>query len=237
MKFGVSQPIRRVEDARFLRGAGSYVEDLVWPGETRAVFVRATAAHADISVDAADARAAEGVLAVITGDDLEAAMPNTVDFLGLKNRDGSDAAAPRRPILAVGRVRYVGEPIAIVVAETLAAAKDAADLVVVDYAELPAVTDTAGALAPDAPQIHDEAPGNLCYDWAMGDEAATEAAFAAAARTVALDLINNRVVANPMETRGVLASWADGRLHIAANGQGPWALKDEAAAKLGLKPE
>jgi carbon-monoxide dehydrogenase large subunit len=236
-KFGVAQPIRRVEDLRFLRGAGSYVDDITWPGEARAVFVRSTMAHAGIAVDASAAREAPGVLGVFTGADIEAAMDNSLDFMRLPNRDGTESAAPRRTLLAVDRVVFVGEPVAMVVAETLAEARDAAELIEIDYSERPAVTDTAAALAPDAPQIHDEAPGNLCYDWAMGDEDATEAAFAAAAHTVSLDLINNRVVANSMETRGVIAEWKDDRLHISANGQGPWGLKDEAARKLGLKPE
>ena len=237
LKFGVSQPVKRVEDARFLRGTGSYVEDVVWPGEARAVFVRAAVAHADFTLEAESARTAPGVLGVFTGADLDAAIDNSLDAVPLPNRDGTMCARPRRPALASGRVRFVGEPVAIVVADTLAAARDAAELVEVDYEEREPITDTAGALAPSAPQLHESAPGNLCYDWAMGDEGATDAAFAAAAHTVSLDLVNNRVVANPMETRGVIARFEDGRLHIAANGQGPWGLKDEAAKKLGLKPD
>jgi carbon-monoxide dehydrogenase large subunit len=236
-KFGVSQPVARVEDARFLRGAGSYIEDMAWPGETRAVFLRAPTAHARIaSIDVDAARAAPGVLLVLTGADLDAGMDNSLDAAAMKNRDGSRSALPRRPLLAVDRVRHVGEAVAMVVADTLAQARDAAELIAVDYGELEAVTDTAGALEPGAPLLHDEAPGNLCFDWAMGDAAATDAAFARAARTVSLDLVNNRVVANPMETRGVLATWEGGRLHVATNGQGPWSLKDELAAKLRLDP-
>ena len=237
-KFGISQPVSRVEDARFLRGRGTYVEDMVWDGELRAVFLRSPVAHAEItSINTAVAKAAPGVQLVLTGADLDAAIDNALGSAALPNRDGTPCAMPRRPLLASGRVRYVGEAVALVVAETLAQAKDAAELVEIEYADRPAVTDTAGALASGAPLVHDEVPGNLCYDWAMGDEAATEAAFAAAARTVSLDLINNRVVANPMETRGVLARWDGERLHIAANGQGPWGLKREAAQRLRLKPD
>jgi carbon-monoxide dehydrogenase large subunit len=236
-KFGVSQPVARVEDARFLRGAGSYIEDMVWPGEARAVYLRAPAAHARIvSIDVAAAKAAPGVLLILTGADLDAEIVNSLDTAPMQNRDGSTCALPRRPLLAVERVRHVGEPVVMLVARTLAQAKDALELVSVEYEELEAVTDTVAALEPGAPLLHADAPGNLCFDWAMGDEAATDAAFAGAARTVSLDLVNNRVVANPMETRGVLASWEGGRLHVAANGQGPWGLKDELAAKLRLDP-
>ncbi len=236
-KFGLSQPVARVEDARFLRGAGRYVEDIVETGEARAVFVRATVAHADIvSIDADAARAAPGVLAVLTADTLEGAI-NDMDAARIDNLDGTKSAKPARPILAAGRVRHVGEAVAMVIAETLAQARDAAELVAVDYADLPVVTDTAAALNPGAPQLHAEAPGNLCMDWGMGDRAATDAAFAAAAHTVSLDLINNRVVANPMETRGAIATWDGARLHLTCNGQGPWGTRDEVAAKLGLKTE
>jgi carbon-monoxide dehydrogenase large subunit len=237
IKFGLSQPVLRVEDARFLRGAGAYVDDRKLTGEVRAVFVRATVAHGDFTVDAAEARKAPGVLGVFTAADLAGKLVNDMDAGTMPNLDGSMSARPARPILAAGRVRHVGEAVALVVAETLQQARDAAELVAVDYAELPAVTDTVGALAEGAPQLHPEAPGNLCFYWGMGDEAATDAAFARAAHAVTLDLINNRVVANPMETRGCTATWEDGRLHLAVNGQGPWGIKTEAAAKLGLDPE
>ena len=236
MKFGLSQPVLRVEDARFLRGAGAYVEDRKLPGEARVVFVRSTVAHADVTVDAAEARKAPGVLGVFTAADLAGKLVNDMDGGQMPNLDGSMSARPARPVLAAGRVRHVGEAIAMVVAETLQQAKDAAELVAVEYAELPAVTDTVGALAAGAPQVHAEAPGNLCFHWGMGDEAATDAAFAGAAHRVTLDLVNNRVVANPMETRGCTATWEGGRLHLAVNGQGPWDIRNEAAAKLGLDP-
>ncbi len=234
-KFGLSQPVLRVEDTRFLRGAGAYVDDSKQTGEARVVFVRSTVAHADITVDAAEARQAPGVLGVFTAADLDSKLVNDMNGAQLPNLDGSMSARPARPVLATGRVRHVGEAVAMVVAETLQQARDAAELVAIDYADLPAVTDTAGALAEGAPQLHAEAPGNLCFHWGMGDEAATDAAFERAAHKVSLDLINNRVVANPMETRGCTATWADDRLHLAVNGQGPWGIRDEAAAKLGLE--
>jgi carbon-monoxide dehydrogenase large subunit len=236
-KFGVSQPVTRVEDARFLRGTGSYVEDVTVEGETRVVFVRATVAHATIrSIDVDAARAAPGVLAVVTGADLDATIENSMEASQLDNIDGTKSALPRRPVLASGKVRHVGETVVMVVAETLEQARDAAELVEVEYDEEPAVTDTAAALDPGAPQVHAEAPGNLCFDWGHGDREAADAAFRAAHRTVSLDLINNRVIANPMETRGVRTTWDGKRLHVAANGQGPWQTRDELAAKLRLEP-
>jgi carbon-monoxide dehydrogenase large subunit len=237
-KFGLSQPVVRVEDRRFLRGKGAYVDDVAVAGVARAVFLRATVAHARIvSTDLSAARAAPGVLLVVAAGDLQDGLINDMDSGTVRNLDGSTSKRPPRPVLAAGKVRHVGEAVALVVAETLQQARDAAELIEVEYDELPAVTDTVAALDPAAPQLHDEAPGNLCFDWGMGDAAATDAAFAKAAHVVSLPLINNRVVAFSMETRGVTAEWDGQRLHIAANGQGPWSLKAEAAAKLGLKPE
>ncbi len=239
LKFGISQPVRRVEDDRFLTGRGAYVDDLPSENAARVVFVRSTVAHGVITeLDVSDAREAPGVFAVLTGADLDAAISNDMSADLVSNRDGSKSARPRRPILAVGRVRYVGEPVAAVIAETVEQARDAAEMVLVDYDDLPVVTDTATALSSDAPQLHEEAPSNLSFDWAVGDEDATNLVFKAAAHIVSLDLINNRVIAAPMETRGVLAEWGpDGRLHVATNGQGPWSMKREFAKRLQVPPE
>ncbi|MGF1552599.1 MAG: xanthine dehydrogenase family protein molybdopterin-binding subunit [Paracoccaceae bacterium] len=237
-QFATSQPVRRVEDERFLTGHGAYVEDLSRPGAGRAAFLRAAVGHGAIrSIDVEAARSAPGVRLVLTGADLDAAIDNDIDASRLENRDGSLSVRPRRPILAVGRVRYVGEPVACVVADTLAEAKDALELIEVDYDTLPAVVETDRALDPGQPQVHDGAPANLCYDWALGDEAATDAALASAHRTVTLELVNNRVVANPMETRGGLAEWDGERLTMHYNGQGVWDMKDALAGKFGLDPE
>ncbi len=236
-KFGLSQSVARVEDARFLCGTGRYVEDVRREGETRALFLRAPVAHADIvAIDLSAARAAPGVLGVFAAADLEAEIDNDLGAARLRGRDRNPCARPRRPLLASGRVRHVGEAVAMVVAETQEAARDALELIEIDYAERPCVTDTAAALDPGAPCLHADAPNNLCYDWSMGDEAATDAAFAAAARTVSLDLVNNRVIANPMETRGVIAEWDGARLSVLANGQGPWDLRDTLARTLRLEP-
>ena len=146
-KFGISQPVRRVEDVRFLKGEGNYIEDLSLPGQARAVFLRAPVAHADLTINVEDAKAAPGVLMVLTGDDLEAAIDNDIDKLSLENIDGTTSATPKRPILSLGRVRYVGEPVACVVAETVEAAKDAVELIDVDYQDLPVVVEMADAMA------------------------------------------------------------------------------------------
>ena len=230
-KFGIGQAVPRTEDARLLTGRGRYTDDVSLPGQTYAAFVRSPHAHAAIlSVDAEEARGLPGVLGIFTVEDLDAdgIGPIPCQF-ALKSRDGSPYKAPPRPALARGRVRHVGDPVAVVVAETAEAARDAAELVMVDYDELPAVTDTAGALEPGRPQVWDEAPGNLCFDWETGDEAAADAAFAKADRVVALDLINNRVVASPMEGRACLAAVEDdtGRLVLHVSSQGVHGLQKQ----------
>jgi aerobic carbon-monoxide dehydrogenase large subunit len=200
---GIGAAVPRREDRRFLLGKGRYTDDIVLPGQTWAVFVRSPYAHAAIrSVDAARALAAPGVLAVLTGDDVAA------DGLGgipcgwqIKNKDGSNMVEPPHPALAQGKVRHAGDPVAMVIAATRAEAKDAAQLVEVDYEALPAVAHLGDAVAEGAPRVWDEAPGNVCFDWHLGDAAATEAAFAGAARVVAIDVVNNRVAPNAIEPR------------------------------------
>ncbi len=234
MKFGVSQPVTRKEDQRLLTGLGRYVDDIAPKDALHAFFLRSPMAHAEIaSLDASAAREAPGVAAVITGEELAAEIPNFVAAGAVKNRDGSDGAQPERPILAVGKVRHVGEAVAVVLAETLAQARDAAELIEVDYNDLPAAHSTRGAR--QEPEVHPEiAPGNLAFDWAFGDEAATKAAFESAAHVVELPLVNNRVIAMPMEPRGAYAEWDGRKLHVATNGQGVWNLKRELGQKLGL---
>ncbi|RED14187.1 xanthine dehydrogenase family protein molybdopterin-binding subunit [Pontivivens insulae] len=230
-KFGVSQSVRRKEDDRFLTGQGRYVDDIAPAGSAIATFVRAPVAHARIeSIDITDALEVEGVLAVYTAADLDGKLVNTMDASVVKNRDGSKGAAPMRPILAADRVCHAGEAVAMVVAETRQAGLDAAELVMVDYDDLPVHLDTA--IGGDA--IHAEAPDNIAYDWAHGDEARVAAIFDGAAHTVSLDLIDNRVFANPLEPRGCYAEVEGDRLHLALNGQGVWGTRDALAKKLGL---
>ena len=222
-KFGKSQSVKRTEDVRFLTGAGRYVDDIAPRDALHGFFFRSPVAHGQITeLDVSDAAEAEGVHAVLTCADLEAAGMN-IALPGslIKNRDGSDGAGPVRPMLAKDRVRYVGEPVAMIVAETLAQARDAAELILFDADDLPAKVDPVAGGEP----LHAEAPDNKAFDWGMGDEAATEAAFKAAAHTVALDVEDNRIIVNSMEPRGCYAEWTDGRLHVANNGQGVWVHK------------
>ncbi len=208
-RFGLGQSVRRVEDRRFLTGEGRYLDDIAFDGQLHARILRSPYAHAEIrSIDTAAAVAVPGVVAVLTGAEVAA------DGLGdippgalVTNRDGSSNYVPSRPALARERVRFVGEPVALVLAESVAAARDAVEQIVVDYDDLPAVVATDEALSADAVQIYTEAPNNLCLDWEKGDQAATEAAFASADRIVTLDHINSRVVVNPIEPRGCIGLW------------------------------
>ncbi len=234
-KFGKSQSVRRTEDVRFLTGEGRYVDDIA-PGDAlHAVFFRAPVAHGVITeLDVSDAAEAEGVHAVLTCADLEAAGMNVaMPGARIKNRDGSDGAGPVRPMLARDRVRYVGEPVAMIVADTVAQARDAAELIMFDADDLPAKVD----VAKGGETLHAEAPENLAFDWGMGDEAATEAAFAAAAKTVSLEVEDNRIIVNSMEPRGCYAEWTDGRLHVANNGQGVWVHKGFLKTAFGLEDD
>ncbi len=230
--FGKSQNVLRTEDMRFLTGQGRYVDDIAPQGALRAVFVRAPVANADLgAIDTAAARAAPGVHLVLTGDDLEAAgldldMKATV----VENQDGSEGARTFRPVLARGRVRFVGEAVAIVVADTLDQARDAAELVQVDYAERPAHVTTA----PGGEALHDAAPDNIAFDWALGDAEAAAKALAASAHRVRLRIEDNRVIACSMEPRGATAEWDGARLHLAVNGQGVWGERDAIARALRL---
>lgn len=231
-KFGKSQPVKRVEDVRFLTGQGNYIEDAAPSDALRAWVLRSPVAHGTISaLDVSEAAECEGVHAVLTFADLEAAGLDTgLDGTTVKNRDGSEGAAPERPMLARGRVRYVGEPVAVVIAETLDQARDAGELIELDIDDLPAKMD----LFPGGEPLHEEVPDNRAFDWGMGDEAATLEAFGKAAHTVALQVEDNRIIVNAMEPRGCFAEWQDGRLHFCYGGQGVWAMKSQMAQKLGL---
>jgi carbon-monoxide dehydrogenase large subunit len=198
-----------------LLGKGNYVDDMVLANQTYAVFVRAVDAHAKIKkIDATAARAATGVVAVFTGDDIAA------DGLGglpcgwlIKSKDGSNMIEPAHPALAQGKVRHVGDPVAMVIATSKAAAKAAAGLVDISYDVLPAIGLVADAIKSGAPAVHDEAPNNLCYDWHIGDPAATDAAFAKAAHVVELDLVNNRLAPNAIEPRAAIGDYDDANDH------------------------
>ena len=234
-KFGKSQPVIRTEDVRFLTGEGRYVDDIAPKGALHAYFLRAPVGHGVIAeLDVSDAREAPGVHAVLTCADLEAAgIKIAMAGAVVENRDGTPGAKPVRPMLAKDKVRYVGEPVAVIVADTLVEARDAAELIMLDIEDLPAKLD----LAPGGETLHEEAPDNKAFDWGMGDEAATEAALKAAVRTVSLEVDDNRIIVNSMEPRGCYAEWTDGKLHVANNAQGVWVHKGYLKTAFGLEDD
>ena len=204
----IGQSIKRKEDARFLTGTGQYTDDITLPHQTYAVFVRSPHAHAKVrGVDTSRAKVAPGVVAVFTGADLQGVGGLPCGWL-ITSLDGSPMKEPPHPVLAQGKVRYVGDRVALVVAESVHQAKDAAELVDVDYEVLPAVVNPADAIKPGAPVVHDIAPDNRCYTWGLGDKAATEAAFAKAAHVTKIDIVNNRLIPNAIEPRAANASYS-----------------------------
>ena len=228
----------RREDQRLVTGAGRYTADWDRPGQLHAVFVRADRAHAVIvALDTAAARSAPGVMAVLTADDMAAAgYTRGQAQVPFKGRDGV-LKSPASPALAQGRVRYVGEPVAVIVAETAHAAQDAAEVVIVEYDDLPAVVDGRAAIAPGAPLLHDAVPGNLAFDFEYGDAAAADAAFAAAAHVVRLQQDSGRVVGNPMEPKAALAAWDGDVLDLWSSSQGVTGMRDGMAGLTGLQPD
>jgi len=202
--------IERKEDYRFLTGAGQYTDDLELPRQSYAAFVRSPHAHAVIKkISIEKAKASSGVLAIYTGEDFAAAKLGGLPCGWLiTDVNGQPMKEPPHPCLAQGKVRYVGDQVVIVVAESIDEARDAAELVKVDYEVLPAVVDGSKATAKGAPQLHEAAPGNTCYVWSIGDKAATDAAFAKAAHVTKLDLVNNRLIPNAMEPRVANGSYS-----------------------------
>lgn len=237
-KFGIGQGMKRLEDQRFLTGIGQYTDDLPFDGALKAYVLRSPVAHADIaSLDVSAARTAPGVKAVLTGADLAAdgIKPLPCGAL-LKGRDGKKAVGPDYPLLVSDRVRHVGDAVALIVAETMDQARDAAELVDVDYSERPAVP---GLAAVDGgATVWDEAPGNLCLDWETGDAAAVEAGFAKAAQVAELHLVNNRIVVNSIEPRGAVGvvDAATGEVTLYVSTQGPHGVRDVIADVLNIDP-
>ena len=229
-RFGMGQPIRRVEDQRFLTGTGRYTDDIVRPGQLAAIVLRSPHAHAVIdAIDISQAAQAPGVVAVLTGADLEADGIGTIPSgFRATNRDGSVMWAPPRRALATERVRFVGDPVALVLAETVNQARDAADLIEVEYRPLPAVVDAAAALAEGAAPVWQEVPGNLCFDWETGEAGPVDDALAQAAHVVRAELVNNRLAPTAMETRSAIGEYdaTDGRLTLTTGTQGAHTLRD-----------
>src|SRR6476620_10851405 len=204
----IGQSVLRKEDARFLSGTGQFTDDVSMPRQTHAYFLRSPHAHAAIrSIDVSSAKGRPGVVGIFTGADLTGVNGLPCGWL-ITGTDGKPMNEPPHPVLAQGKVRYGGDPVALVVAESIDQAKDAAEQIDVDYDVHAAVVNSVDALKPGAPQLHEQAPGNRCYTWALGDKAAVDAAFAKAAHVTKLDLVNNRLVPNAIEPRAALASWS-----------------------------
>ena len=240
-KYGVGQPVRRKEDDRLVRGKGKYTDDFSLPNQAYAWMVRSSHAHGVVKrIETSGARAMPGVLGVWTGADLASANYNPfICGLPLKSRDGSPLLQTNRPALATDKVRFVGDPIAVVVAETAAQARDAAEAIEVDIDPLPAVTNAAEAAKSGAPQLYEHIPNNVALDYHYGDTAKVDAAFASAAHVTKLDIVNNRVAVVPMEPRTALASFdkAAERYTLQVPTQGVAGNKAMLARILNVPPE
>jgi carbon-monoxide dehydrogenase large subunit len=229
-KFGLAQSIRRVEDPRLLLGRGRYTDDILLPGMLHGIVLRSPHAAAKINrIDTKAAASVEGVKAIYTGADFRAdgigPMPCAAP---VQNRDGSNMADPPHPALVEDAVRYVGDPVAFIVADTPAAARDAAELITVVYDVQPSITDLAAAMTSGSPLVWPEAAKNIVFDWGLGDKAATDALFASAAHVTRLTVVNNRVIVASMEGRASIADYdaATGRWVLYANTQGGWLIKN-----------
>lgn len=233
------RPVRRLEDARFLTGKGRYVDDMILPQQTYAAFVRSPYAHARITgIDASEALKLPGVLHVFTGADYESLPAMPCGWM-IHSQNGEPMKVGIRRVLATDAVRHVGESVALVIAESRDIARDAADLVMVDYSELPTVIDVAEAGKATAPQLHPEIESNLAFDWELGDAAAVDAAMATAAHKVTLTLRNNRLIPNAIEPRAINASWdpTEERLSVWMTHQNPIGMRMFYAAAYGLADE
>jgi carbon-monoxide dehydrogenase large subunit len=238
-RFGLAQPVRRVEDPRLLKGEGRYTDDIALPGALVGVVLRSPYAAARIGgIDTRAAAAMPGVRAVITSADLAA------DGIGglpcaapVQNADGSDMASPPHPVLADGMTRHVGDPVAFIVADTAQQARDAAEAIVVDYDIRPSCVDLATATDPGQPRVWPNAPNNTVFTWEIGDRAATDAAFAAAAHVTRATIVNNRIVVASLEARAAVALYEQGRWTLHANTQGGWLVKNLIAPVFGVEPD
>jgi carbon-monoxide dehydrogenase large subunit len=240
MKFGLGQPVRRKEDRRFLTGEGRYVDDMAQPGDLAACVFRSPVGHGRIAaLDVSAAREADGVRLVWTHADVAGRLNALTNDAPVKQADGSDMAGVTMPHLAEDAVRFVGQPVAFVVADTPEQARDAAELIEFDTDELPAVVDATDALAPGAPQIHEGAPRNRAYVWSVGDREATDAAFSSAARTVSVEVVNQRVVVASMEPRANRTEYdADAdRWLVWAGTQGSHNLRGKLSKQMGVAPD
>src|ERR1700733_922414 len=233
--------VKRTEDIRFITGKGHYVDDVNRHGQAFAYFLRPPHARAAIDrIDISAALKAPGVVAILSGNDIAAdKVGGLICGWMIHSKDGSPMKAGAHPALAQGKVRYVGDHVAVVIADTLAQARDAAEKIEVQYTELPAVADTASAAHSGQAQIHDAAPGNTAYNWHLGDKAATDAAFASAAHVAKIDLVNNRLIPNAMEPRAALGDYDSGTdtMTLYTTSQNPHVARVVLSAFVGLAPE
>src|SRR6266516_1510685 len=238
---GIGATVRRKEDLRFITGKGHYTADVNRPGQTLACFVRSPHAHARLKrIDTEEAAGMPGVLAVLTGAELAAdKIGNLICGWMIHSKDGSPMKMAPHPALASGKACHVGDPVAVVIAETLAQAKDAAEKVKVDYEVLPAVADPAQAQSAGAAQIHEVAPKNTIYQWQLGDKGKTDAAFQSAAHVTKLDIVNNRLVPNAIEPRAAIGEYDSGTGHFTLwnTTQNPHVARLVIAAFIGMAPE
>src|SRR5712672_2874050 len=238
---GIGAAVRRKEDFRFVTGKGQFTDDIDRPGQTHIHFLRSPHAHAKIrKIDTVAARALPGVLAVLTGAELAAdKIGNLICGWMIHSKDGTPMKMAPHPALSTGKACYVGDPVAVVIAETLAEAKDAAEAIAVDYAPLPAVVDCAKAQAKSAPLIHEMAPGNTIYQWHLGDAKAVEAAVRAAKHVTSLDIVNNRLVPNAIEPLPAIGEYDQGAESFTLwnTTQNPHVARLVISAFIGMAPE
>src|SRR5580765_200986 len=233
-RYGIGQPVQRTEDPVLLRGEGRYTDDLNEPGQAYAWMVRSPHAHGVIkAISTEAAKGMPGVLAVYTAEDLKAYGPHKC-ALDFKNRDGSPMRRPIRKSLASGKVRFVGDPVACVIAQTAVQAKDAAEAVELDIEPLPAVSRASEAAKPGAPQLYDDVPGNVIVDFLFGEPEKVAEAFRTASHATKLSLRNTRVVVAAMEPRAGLCTYRDGRWTLVAPGQGVYGMRNQLADILGV---
>src|ERR1700680_1601793 len=238
---GIGASVVRKEDRRFITGKGRYVDDIKLQGMTFAHFVRSPHAHAKVkSIDSAAAMKMPGVVAVLTGQQIvDDKVGNLICGWAITSRDGTPMKMGAWPAMAPEVVRFAGQAVAVVIAETKNLAKDAAEAVVVNYGELPAIPDIKAAIKQGAPQLHPEAPGNVVYDWHLGDESAVKDAFAKAANVVTLELTNNRLVPNAMEPRAAIADYDAAEEHytLYTTSQNPHVARLVLSAFYNIAPE
>ena len=238
---GIGARVERKEDFRFITGKGNYTDDINRPGQAYAYFLRSPHAHAKIKkIDTKKAAAMPGVVAILTGDDIEKdKVGGLICGWMIHSKDGSPMKSGAHPALAQGKVRYVGDHVAVVIAESLAEAKDAAEAINVDYEKLAPVVDLASATKKGSPAVHDVSPDNQVYDWHLGDKAAVDAAFKKAKHITKIDLVNNRLVPNAMEPRAAVGDYNPGEdaFTLYTTSQNPHVARLVLSAFIGIAPE